>query len=106
IRYDLQQYRNERFSKDVMIVQSDFPLRERILQALVLSQYKQEVAAKHRINLKPVILLKAQRTIAQSQENKANFRRLIASLTAMDITRVRNSDIPVIQHAFQFFAEN
>jgi type III restriction enzyme len=106
IRYDLQQYRNERFSKDVMIVQSDFPWRERILQALVLSQYKQEVAAKHRINLKAVILLKAQRTIAQSQENKANFRRLIAGLTAMDIARVRNSDIPIIQRAFQFFAED
>ncbi|MDQ6632834.1 MAG: DEAD/DEAH box helicase family protein, partial [Verrucomicrobiota bacterium] len=106
IRYDLQQYRNDRFSKDVMIVQSDFGLEERILQALILSQYKQEVAAKHRINLKPVILLKAQRTIAQSHENKANFHKLIADLTAKQIAKVRKSDIAVIQRAFQFFAEN
>ncbi|HUX00700.1 MAG TPA: DEAD/DEAH box helicase family protein [Phycisphaerae bacterium] len=106
IRYDLQQYRNERFSKDVMIVQSDFDLEERILQALILSQYKQEVAAKHRINLKPVVLLKAQRTIAQSHENKASFHKLIASLKAKQIAQVRKSDIPVIQRAFQFFAEN
>lgn len=106
IRYDLQQYRNDRFSKDVMIVQSDFDLNERILQALILSQYKQEVAAKHRINLKPVVLLKAQRTIAQSHENKANFHRLIDGLTVKDIARVRKSDVPAVQRAFQFFQEN
>jgi type III restriction enzyme len=89
-----------------MIVQSDFALEERILQALILSQYKQEVAAKYRINLKPVVLLKAQRTIAQSHENKANFNKLIAGLTAKQIALVRKSDIPVVQRAFQFFAEN
>ena len=106
IRYDLQQYRNDRFSKDVMIVQSDFGLEQRILQALILSQYKQEVAAKYRINLKPVVLLKAQRTIAQSHRNKAEFHKLIASLTAKQIAQVRKSDVPVIQRGFQFFAEN
>src|ERR1039458_8945526 len=89
-----------------MIVQSDFALEERILQALILSQYKQEVAAKHRINLKPVVLLKAQRTIAQSHENKANFHKLISGLTAKQIAHVRKSDIPIIQRAFEFFAEN
>ena len=106
IRYDLQKYRNDRFSKDVMIVQSDFGLNERILQALVLSQYKQELAAKHRINLKPVVLLKAQRTIAQSHENKENFHRLIDGLTVKHIERVRKSDVPAIQRAFQFFHQN
>lgn len=105
IRYDLQQFRNDRFSKDVMIVQSDFGLNERILQALVLSQYKQEVAAKHRINLKPVILLKAQRTIAQSHENKENFHRLIDGLTVKDIARIRKSDVLAVQRAFYFFQD-
>jgi type III restriction enzyme len=106
IRYDLLQFRNDRFSKDVVIIQSDFAQDERILQALVLSQYKQEVAAKHRINLKPVILFKAQRTIAQSLENKANFHKIIDDLTARQITSIRKSDIPIIRHAFQFFDEN
>jgi type III restriction enzyme len=106
IRYDLLQFRNDRFSKDVVIVQSDFDQRERILQALVLSQYKQEVAAKYRINLKPVILLKAQRTIAQSQENKAEFHKLIDELTVKHIARIRRSNIELVQRAFQFFDEN
>ena len=102
-RYDLPQFRNEGFSKDVTLVYSDFDLDERILQALILSQYKQEVAAKYRINLKPVILLKAQRTIAQSQENKANFHRLMERLNAKQIAKIRKSDIPIIQRAFRFF---
>ena len=105
-RYDLLQFRNDRFSKDVVIVQSDFDLNERILQALILSQYKQEVAAQYQINLKPVILFKAQRTIAQSQENKANFHTLVNGLTAGQIARVRSSDISLVQRAFQFFDDH
>ena len=105
-RYGLRQFRNDRFSKDVVIVQSDFDLNERILQALILSQYKQEVAAKYQINLKPVILFKAQRTIAQSQENKANFHTLVDGLTAEHIARIRRSNIPLVQQAFQFFDDH
>lgn len=106
IRYDLLQFRNDRFSKDVVIVQSDFDQDERILQALILSQYKKEVAAKHRVNLKPVILFKAQRTIPQSQENKANFHKIIDGLTAKQTAGIRRSDIPIIRRAFRFFDEN
>lgn len=105
-RYDLPEFRNDKFSKDVTLVYSDFDLDERILQALILSQYKQEVAAKYRINLKPVILLKAQKTIAQSQENKANFHTLVEGLTAKQIAKIRKSDVEIIQRAFRFFDEN
>jgi type III restriction enzyme len=106
IRYDLLQYRNDRFSKDIFIVQSDFEYKERILQALIMNQYKQAVAAKHRINLKPVILFKAQRTIAQSHENKANFHKIIDNLTANQIAKIRTSNIPIVQRAFRFFDES
>ena len=106
-RYDLRQFRNDGYSKDVYIVQADFEEKDRIIQALILSQYKQEVAAKHRINLKPVILFKAQKTIAQSKENKVNFHKLIESLSEDDIERIHGkSDIPLVQRAFGFFKSN
>ncbi len=105
-RYDLPEFRNDRFSKDVTLVYSDFDLNERIIQALILSQYKREVAAKYRINLKPVILFKAQKTIAQSQENKANFHKVIEKLSAKQIAKIRKSNIAIIQRAFRFFEEN
>ena len=105
--YDLKQFRNDGYSKDVYIVQADFEETDRIIQALILSQYKQVVAAKHRINLKSVILFKAQKTIAQSKENKANFHKLINNLSEDDIDRIKNrSNIPLVKRAFDFFKNN
>ena len=106
-KYDLRQFRNDGYSKDVYIVQADFEEKDRIIQALILNQYKQEVAAKHRINLKPVMLFKAQRTIAQSRENKANFHRIVENLSPEDILRIRDrSDLPLVKQAYQFFEAN
>lgn len=106
-RYDLRQFRNDGFSKDVYIVQADFEEKDRIIQALILSEYKQEVAARHRINLKPVILFKAQKTIAQSKENKGNFHRIIENLSGKDIERIRDeSNLSLVRSAFTFFKEN
>jgi len=102
-RYDLVNFRNDRFSKDVVLVHSDLDPQSRILQALILNQYKEEVAADNGINLKPVILFKAQRTIAQSQENKANFHKLIEGLTADQIDKFRESSLEILQRAFRFF---
>ena len=106
-RYDLRQFRNDGYSKDVYIVQADFEEKDRIIQALILNQYKQEVAAKHRINLKPVILFKAQKTIAQSKENKLKFHEIVENLGADDIQRIRGkSDLSLVEGAFTFFEKN
>ena len=105
-KYDLRQFRNDGYSKDVFIVRADFEEKDRIVQALILNQYKQEVAAKYKINLKPVILFKAQRTVKQSQKNKKEFHTLIDNLTAAQIANIRQSDIGLVQQAFQFFDNN
>ena len=105
-RYDLINFRNDKFSKEVVLVHSDLDQDSRILQALILNQYKQEVAAKNGINLKPVILFKAQRTIAQSEENKENFHKLIDGLTGDRIQDIRKSPLGIVKRAFDFFDEN
>ena len=104
-RYDFKNFRDDGFSKDVTLVHSDLDLQERILQALILNQYKQQIAAKYGIQLKPVILFKAQKTIEQSKENKENFHKLIDALTATQIDRIRASEVEVVQQAFCFFDE-
>ena len=105
-RYDLKNYRKDKFSKEIEIVRSDFSHEDRILQAAILSWYKQQVAEKYDIQLKPVILFKAQRSIAQSQENKDTFHRIIDTLTEIDIERIQESEVDIVQRAFQFFDEN
>ena len=104
-RYDLIEFRNDRFSKEIEIVKSDFSRRDRILQALILNHYKRRVAAKYDIPLKPVILLKAQK-IKQSHKNKVDFHKLIEELTGSQINRIRESEVPVVKRAFRFFDEN
>ena len=105
-RYDLINFRNDKFSKEVVLVHSDLDQQSRILQALILNQYKQQVAAKNGINLKPVILFKAQKTIAQSEENKENFHKLIDELTDDQIQDIQKSSLEIVQQAFHFFDEN
>ena len=103
-KYDLKQFRNHGFSKDPHLLPSDTDKKDRIVQAIILSQYRQEVAGKHGIALKPVILFKAQRTIAQSQENKKLFHELIDGLSASEIKAIREkTNVPILRSAFQFF---
>ena len=102
-RYDLKDFRNHRYSKEIELVRSDFGQEDRMLQAIILNHYKQHVAAEYGIQLKPVILFKAQKTIPQSRENKADFHRLIDELTGSQIDRIRASEVEVVQRAFRFF---
>ena len=104
-QYDLAKFRKDQFSKEVVLVHSDLDQESRILQALILNQYKREVAAKNGINLKPVILFKAQRTIDQSRENKENFHKLIDGLTENQIDNFRQLNLEGVQPAFRFFDE-
>ncbi|MGV3630552.1 MAG: DEAD/DEAH box helicase family protein [Bacteroidota bacterium] len=103
-KYDLAQFRIDKYSKEINLVRSRYDEKERILQALILNLYRQELAASRKINLKPVILFKAKRTIRESEQNKTNFHALIHALSAVDIDKVKEtSTISVIRKAFAFF---
>lgn len=105
-KYDLRQFRDDKFSKDVEILRSDTDKKGRILLALMLNQYRQDVASKHGIQLKPVILFKAQKTIEQSEENKEFFHNLIDNLSRKDIEEIeKKTDIDEIKHASSFFKQ-
>jgi len=63
---------------------------DRILQALILSQYRLKVAEKNKITCKPVILFKAQKTVKESEENLINFNNLIKNLKKEDLEKIKN----------------
>lgn len=105
-RYDLIDFRRDKFSKEIELVYFDMDTQARMLQALILSQYKQMVALKYKIPLhKPVILFK-EKSIPRSKENRKNFRTLIDELTRKQIDSIRKSKVPAVQLAFRFFDEN
>jgi type III restriction enzyme len=103
-KYDLAQFRIDKYSKEINLVRSLYDEKERILQALILNLYRQELATAHNINLKPVILFKAKKTIKESEQNKVNFHNLIDILSAQLIDQIRNTaTVSVVQKAFNFF---
>ncbi len=106
-RYDLREFKDDKYSKDVNLLRSDLSDENRILQAVILNQYKQDVALKNGINLKPVILFKAQKLIAESHENKAKFHNLIENLTSEQVLYIKeSSSVRIIQKAFDFYEKS
>jgi len=103
-KYDLAEFRKDKYSKEINLIRSWYDEQDRIIQALILNLYRQKLATSHNINLKPVILFKAKRTIAESESNKENFHKLIDNLSMAMIEKIqKTSTVPIVQKAFQFF---
>ena len=102
-KYDLSQFRNDKYSKEINLLRSHLNNEGRILQALILNLYRQELATAHGINLKPVILFKAKKRIDESEANKENFHRQIENLKNSDLAYLYSStNVPLIKKAFEF----
>jgi type III restriction enzyme len=103
-KYDLAQFRLDKYSKEINLIRSLYDEKERIIQALILNLYRQELATAHNVNLKPVILFKAKRTISESEQNKANFHKLIENFSEDQIEKIqKTSTVGIVQKAFEFF---
>lgn len=70
--YPLKRFRQEGYSKEVMVLQSDLPPFLRALQAMILSRFRQLRFESADIKSKPVVLFKS-RTIADNRAFYAEF---------------------------------
>ncbi len=103
-KYDLAQFRIDKYSKEINLIRSLYDEQERVIQALILNLYRQELATANNINLKPVILFKAKRTIKESEQNKENFHKLIDDFSVAMVEKIhRTSTVAIVQKAFRFF---
>ncbi|MBO5046765.1 MAG: DEAD/DEAH box helicase family protein [Clostridia bacterium] len=106
--YPLAKFRDDLYSKEIKTLRSDSPVFERSLQAVLLSQYRLKVFQDHRLNIKPVILLKSHR-IKDNAENMASFIKNISLLTGSKIQEVFDTirgQAPVMQEAYDYFVRN
>ena len=101
--YTLRQFREDGYSKDIELRQADLPPEARMMQAMVLSQYRRKVAEAHGLHCKPVILMKS-KTIKESADNEAAFKAMVAGLTgeALDALRTASEDDETLSRAFAF----
>lgn len=108
--YDLRKFREDKFSKDVFLIQSNSGIKDRMLQAVIISQYRRKVAESHKIALKPVVMMKS-KTIKESQENYQEFIKLIVNLKITDLHSIEKiakaiaDDDNILKKAFVFFDE-
>lgn len=78
--YPLAKFRDSRFTKDFVNLQTTLGLWHRTLQALLISEYRRSIFAEAGISAKPVVLLKSQR-IEDSRLFYAEFFRRLPHLT-------------------------
>ncbi len=104
--YSLRQFREDGYSKDIELRQADLPPDARMMQAMVLSQYRRKVAEAHGLHCKPVILMKS-KTIKDSGDNEAAFTAMVAGLTgeALDALRAVSKGDETLSRAFAFIMD-
>jgi len=108
IEYDLKKFREDKFSKDVFLIQSKATIKQRMLQSVIISQYRRKVAENSKIPLKPVILMKSKK-IDESRNNYNLFVSLIKTLKEKDIKDIKKvaekikDESNIFKNAFSFF---
>lgn len=107
-KYDLKEFRLDKYSKDVLFHLVDGEVNNRMLQAIIISQYRKKIALKNGINLKPLVMFKSQK-IAKSQENLDEFLNLLENLVSADIQAQRelvsemDEKSSILKRAFSYF---
>lgn len=87
-KYDLKEFRLDKYSKDVLFHLVDGSVNNRMLQAILISQFRKKIALKNGINLKPLVMFKSQK-ISESEGNLHTFLELLDCLTVEDIQNQR-----------------
>lgn len=104
-QYDLRAFRQDGYSKDVLIYDVDAEPMNRALQAMVISQYRKKVALAGGIYLKPVVLFKS-RTIGDNQDFYEAFIDKVNNLTPSDVEPSIGRADGILKRAFDYFDKN
>lgn len=107
VDYPLKKFREDKFSKEVKTFQSHIPLIDRVLQAILLSQFRLKLFEDYKKNIKPVILFKSDKIENSKKFYEEKFRPLIDNLSVQDLERIKTQNQnPVIAKMFLYFGEH
>ena len=102
-QYDLKQFRLDKYSKEIEVLEADLEPIDRTLQAVILSQYRRKIAEKYKVYLKPVILFKS-KSIKESEKNYENFLLKIKNLKQKDIEEIeKRAEGTYLEKVFEYF---
>jgi len=106
-KYNLKEFREDLYSKDVKVLAEDTDPMYRALGSLLLSQYRLKIAEKYGLFIKPTILMKS-KNIKESLSFEEDFHLFISKLSGTQLEEVRESgkSTQIIAQAFSFFEDN
>lgn len=111
-KYDLKEFRIDKYSKDVLFHLVDGDLKNRMLNAILISQYRKRIALKNGVNLKPLVMFKSEK-ITDNKENIKLFNELLSELTPEMIQQQKSmiklntvKRINILQKALEYFEES
>ena len=102
--YPLKKFREDGYSKDISVVQSDLSPIDRAIQCVLLSQYKRKLFSSIHQDIKPVMMLKS-KTIAENKKFYDEFVNTIKRLNVEDIEHIATNAKDDILDVFSYIAE-
>ena len=104
--YPLQNFRADRYSKEIATLRTDLSPMDRALLALVLSQYRLKLFQAHRLSIKPVVLFKSVK-IRESAAFQAAFAERLRTLSGDSLRPVTAAVFsPVLEQALTWFSDH
>lgn len=104
VDYPLRKFREEKYSKQVRAIRADISYNDRMLQALMFSQYRLKVFQDRRLYIKPIVLFKA-KTIAESKDFEQKFYEMIRTLSGSTLESiVTSSPLDEVKRMANYFA--
>src|SRR5699024_7202671 len=83
-QYDLRRFMNDGYSKNVVLLRADEADENKMLNAILLSQYRKYIAQENDITLKPIILFKSNKIASSLSANE----RLLNTVQALNVYSV------------------
>ena len=102
--YPLKKFREDGYSKDISVVQSDLSPIDRAIQCVLLSQYKRKLFSSIHQDIKPVMMLKS-KTIADNKRFYDEFVDTIKRLNIEDIERIATNAKGDMLDVFSYVSE-
>jgi len=104
--YPLKQFRIDKYSKEVKVLQADIDNFSRALQACLLSQYRRKIFENNSLIIKPTILFKS-KTIKDSQSFFVEFKEKLKNLSVRNLENLNaKASVPILKEMFSYYEKH
>lgn len=100
--YPLKKFREDGYSKDIAVLQSDMQPIDRAVQAVIMSQFRRKLGNQIRQDIKPVVMLKS-KTIKENKDFFNLFVETVKHLTVDTLQHIKSNAKEGLLDAFNYF---